>query len=64
MTRTLHNDEVELQLGSGEWTARWRGCGLTLGPCTMTVESDGAPGADRGAWHVETTRTGARARCW
>jgi alpha-galactosidase len=62
MSRTLHNDSVELELGSGAWTARWRECGLTLGPCAMTIESDGAPDDDRGAWHVETTRTGARAR--
>ncbi len=63
MSRTLGNGSIELELGSGEWTARWSECGITLGPCHMDVEA-GAWRADhgRGAWHVETTRTGARVR--
>ncbi len=68
MTRTLGNGAVELELGTGEWTARWESCGLVLGPCRATVERDDArrrapaSGPRRGAWRVDTTRTGARAR--
>jgi alpha-galactosidase len=63
MTRTLHNDAVEVDLGTGEWTARWRATGITFGPCRMDVESrEFTPGPRAGSWHVETTRTGARAR--
>jgi alpha-galactosidase len=57
VTRTLGNGRVELVLGTGEWTARWSSCGVALGPC--------GTGPDRlrvGAWKIETTRTGARAR--
>lgn len=63
MTRTLRNESIELELGNGEWTARWTSCGVVLGPCHAEVEGR-APEADRrtGAWRVETTRTGARAR--
>lgn len=63
MTRTLGNGSVELELGNGEWTASWATCGLVLGPCHAEVEGS-APERDhqRGAWRVETTRTGARAR--
>jgi alpha-galactosidase len=63
MTRSLTNGAVEVALGTAEWTARWTACGITLGPCGMDVESDAwEPPPGTGAWHVETTRTGARAR--
>jgi hypothetical protein len=63
MTRTLGNGEVELELGSGEWTARWHSCEVVLGPCAAAVESrEREPGPRSGSWNVETTRTGARAR--
>jgi alpha-galactosidase len=63
MTRTLGNGSVELELGSGEWTARWTDCEVVLGPCVPDVDrAPGAPAERRGAWKVDTTRTGARAR--
>ena len=63
MTRTLGNGSVELELGTGEWTARWAGCGVVLGPCHAEVDAgSGQPATGSGAWQVETTRTGARAR--
>lgn len=63
MTRSLGNGSVELELDSGAWTARWRSCGVVLGPCRAEIDA-GTPTAStqRGAWKVETTRTGARAR--
>ena len=63
VTRTLGNGSVEIELGSGEWTARWLHCGIVLGPCRTEIDS-----SDRevlqtvGVWRVDTTRTGARAR--
>lgn len=63
MTRTLGNGSVELELGSGEWTARWSSCDVALGPCRAAVDA-GNWGDDlrNGSWQIETTRTGARAR--
>jgi alpha-galactosidase len=63
VTRTLGNGSVELNLGNGEWTARWKTCALVLGPCHAEVDGN-EPQRDgrRGGWRVETTRTGARAR--
>lgn len=55
MSRTLANGTVEVELGSGTWTARWPTVGVTLGPCFAGV-------AERGTWKVTTTRSGARAR--
>jgi alpha-galactosidase len=63
MSRTLHNDTVEIELGTGEWTVRWPETGIALGPCRMDVESrEWTPGPRAGSWRVDTTRTGARAR--
>lgn len=63
MTRTLRNDRVQVDLGTGEWTATWTDTGITLGPCRMAVDSRGWSGAlHPGTWKVETTRTGAMAR--
>lgn len=63
MTRTLGNGAIELELGTGEWTARWVGTDIALGPCRATVDSRAPEPTDpSGAWRVETTRTGARAR--
>jgi len=62
--RTLGNGAVEVELGSADWTVRWPGVGVALGPAAVLVDA----GADSplldaaGSWHVETTRTGARAR--
>jgi alpha-galactosidase len=63
VTRTLGNGSVELELGSGEWIARWSGCGVVLGP--VRAEIDGRADQEdlrKGTWRVETTRSGARAR--
>jgi alpha-galactosidase len=64
MSRTLRTEDVELELDTGAWTARWQSCGVVLGPCHAAVEGAGAgvTSTDGGAWRVETTRTGARAR--
>jgi alpha-galactosidase len=63
MTRTLGNGSVELELGAGQWTARWLDCGVTLVDCTSDVDSvHWKMGRRTGAWRIETTRTGARAR--
>jgi alpha-galactosidase len=63
MTRTLGNGSVELELGTGEWTARWLDCGVTLADCTADVDSvHWERGRRTGAWRIETTRSGARAR--
>jgi Melibiase len=63
MTRTLTNGQVEIELGTGEWTARWKSCDVVLGPCLADVDCLGWETDRRtGAWRVETTRTGARAR--
>jgi alpha-galactosidase len=62
MSRTLRTEDVELELGSGEWTARWRSCDVVLGPCHASVDGAGIATTEAGAWRVETTRTGARAR--
>ncbi len=63
MTRTLGNGSVELELGTGTWTARWPDCGLAIGPCDARVEPGQREAAPRtGAWRVDTTRAGARAR--
>ena len=55
MSRVLHNDAVELTLGSGDWTAHWSEPDITLGPCVAGF-------GPKGAWKITTTRTGARAR--
>jgi alpha-galactosidase len=62
MSRTLRTDDLELELDSGAWTARWRACGVVLGPCRAAVDGLDVTSTDGGAWRVETTRTGARAR--
>ena len=63
MTRTLSNESVELELGSGEWSARWVDCEIVLGPCRADVDClEWETDPRHGAWHIETTRRGARAR--
>ena len=63
MTRTLGNGSVELELGSGSWTARWASCGVVVADCTADVDClSWEPESMKGSWRVETTRTGARAR--
>ncbi|MGZ6974423.1 MAG: glycoside hydrolase family 36 protein [Acidimicrobiia bacterium] len=63
MTRTLSNGSVELELGAGTWTARWTDCEVSLVDCTGDVDClEWEPDRRKGAWHIETTRTGARAR--
>lgn len=65
MTRQLANTDVEVDLGGGTWTARWPATDLTAGPFTARVALadrtlDTREGA--GAWSVEATATGGRAR--
>ena len=45
------------------WTARWTACDVVLGPCRADVDCRAVSRRPTtGAWRVETTRTGARAR--
>lgn len=63
MTRTLGNGEVELELGTGTWSARWASCDVEFVDCRLDVDClEWETDPEAGAWRVETTRTGARAR--
>lgn len=65
MTRTLRNEHVEIELADGTWTARWPAVGVTAGPFAARVDSPVSVLGESqgvGAWKVETTASGARAR--
>ena len=67
MTRELRGGGVEVDLGDGSFTARWREAGVTAGPLAGRAHVDGesvASDTGRGRWHVEVGDGHGRPGAW
>jgi alpha-galactosidase len=67
MTRAVGNDSVEVDLGRGTFTLRWRETGVTLGPChAEVVTGDGiiSTAERRGSWQVTGADAYGRPGAW
>ncbi len=67
MTRWLGNGSVDVELGSGAWSARWPAADVHAGPFRASIDVDGV-GIDTrdapGTWNVSAGSAFGRAGAW
>lgn len=67
MTRSLGNGTVDVELGTGSWSARWPGADVHAGPFRASIDIDGL-GVDTrdapGTWNVSAGSAFGRAGAW
>lgn len=66
MSRFLRTDTVEVELGSGTWSAHWPAVGVRAGPFVASAHLDGSAVrvASEGSWRVEYGDGFGRAGVW